>query len=160
MLPHRVISLIREFSKPITSPHWRCGAPHANLIVKSPIMQNINQVIEDVLQTVIYKHYNKNDTHSLNTAERILPGIFNLDTENYIQEYGESLFQYINRMNRKVYEYTNFYCYAKQFLKNTNKLELIHYQADGRRIRGYMWADKTDLLRKDITHWMPFRLVA
>lgn len=69
MLPHRAISLIHEYSKLITSPHWRCVAPHANLIIESPIMQNINQSIEDVLQTVIYKHYNKNDTHAINTAE-------------------------------------------------------------------------------------------
>jgi len=157
MLPQCAISLIREYSKPLTSPYWRCGAPHANLITKSPIMQNINQAIDDVLQKVIYKYYSKNDKHVLNATERCLPGIFDLDTDNYLHEYGENLFQYINCTNRKVYEYTNFYCYAKQFLNATNKLELVHYEADGRRIRGYMWADKTDLLRKDITH-LPFRM--
>jgi hypothetical protein len=156
MLPSHALSLIREFSKPLTSPHWRCGAPHAILITESPMMQNINQAVEDVLRKVIHKHYN-NDPHVLTFAERWLPGIFHLDTDNYIHEYGESLFQYVNCINRKVYEYTNFYCYAKQFLKPTNKLELIHYEADGRRIRGYLWADKKDLLRKDI-QWVQFKL--
>jgi len=158
MLPPRAITLISEYSKPVTSPNWRCGAPHANLITESPPMQDINQAIEHVLRKVVHKHYSQNDAHVLPFAERWLPGIFDLDTDNYIHEYGESLFQYVNHMNRKVYEYTNFYCYAKQFLKPTNKLELIHYQADGRRIRGYMWADKSDQSRKDITHWIPFKL--
>jgi hypothetical protein len=158
MLPLRAVYLIREYSKPLTSPHWRCGSPHAILITESPIMQNINQSIEDVLRKVIYKHYSKNDPYIFNFAERWLPGILDLNTDNYIQEYGENLFQYINWVNQKVYEYTNFYCYAKQFLKTTNRLELIHYQTYGRQIRGYMWADKSDLLRKDITHWIPFRL--
>jgi hypothetical protein len=135
MLPSRALYLIHEYSTLLTSPHWRCGAPHAILITESPIMQNINQTIEDVLRKVIYKHYSKNDPHVLTFTERWLPGILNLNTDNYIQEYGESLFHYMNWVNRKVY--TNFYCYAKQFLRTTNKLELIHYEADG-RIGSYM----------------------
>jgi len=158
MLPQRALYLIREYSKPITSHQWRRGSPHANLITQSPIMQNINHIIECVLQNVIYKHYTKKDLHVLTFTEKWLPEILNLNTDNYIEKYGESLFQYINWMRRKVYEYTNFYCYAKEFLNSTNKLELIHYEADGRRIRGYIWADKKDLSRKDITHWIPFKL--
>jgi hypothetical protein len=157
ILPDDVVQIIREFSKPLTSPNWRCGAPHAKLITESPIMQGINEAVQHVLRRVIRKHYNENDPHVIPFAERWLPGVLDLDTDNYIHEYGESLFQYVNYMNRKVYEYTNFYCHAKQFLKATNKLELFHYEADGRRIRGYMWADNQDQKRKDIT-WIPFKL--
>jgi len=135
MLPCRAIALIREYSKPITSPHWRQGSPLANLIRQSTIMSYINKTIKYQLN----KELDSDKVYALGRVE--LEKKFNkiiTYTGNYIQQYGEDLL-----MHTHLYLYNppdaNFYLYAKLYLKYTGHLVLSHSIVQGKCCYVYIY---------------------
>jgi len=126
MLPVRALSLIREYSKPITNPYWRYGTSLAALIKDSPPMRRI---INEIQRSLDYR-YDINFTNwgkkSYDIVERNFPGIYEYTGTDYIQEYGERLLEVLSyeSMNGK---HLNFYYHARNFLVNTKKFRLIDY---------------------------------
>jgi hypothetical protein len=126
MLPVRALSLIREYSKPITNPYWRYGTSLAALIKDSPPMRRI---INEIQHSLDYR-YDINFTNwgkkSYDIVERNFPGIYEYTGTDYIQKYGERLLELLSyeSMNGK---HLNFYYHARNFLVNTKKFRLIDY---------------------------------
>lgn len=126
MLPVRALSLIREYSKPITNPYWRYGTSLAALIKDSPPMRRI---INEIQRSLDYR-YDINFTNwgkkSYDIVERNFPGIYEYTGTDYIQNYGERLLELLSyeSMNGK---HLNFYYHARNFLVNTKKFRLIDY---------------------------------
>jgi hypothetical protein len=126
MLPVRALSLIREYSKPITNPYWRYGTSLAMLIKDSPPMRII---INEIQRSLDYR-YDINFTNwgkrSYDIVERTFPGIYEYTGTDYIQLYGERLLELLSyeSINGK---HLNFYYHARNFLVNTKKFRLIDY---------------------------------
>jgi len=125
MLPQRALTLIREYSKPITSPKWRDGAPHAILIIQSPYMQMVTTCIKNELLRNRNNKYNKPFVTQTN---QLFDSIYEYTDINYIQEYGEDLLVFISTNYQENKNYINFYYYAKQFLIDTYTLKLLKYR--------------------------------
>ena len=119
MLPHRALTLIREFSKPLTHPYWRFGTRHAILIKQSPIMKTIIKQIKNELQRLTYL----SQTNSIQTN---FPGIYEYNDTDYIHTYGEELLIALSYQSVKG-THMNFYYCARNFLKDTTKFRLIQY---------------------------------
>jgi len=119
MLPDRAVALIREYSKPITSPYWRQGSPLANLILESPIMLRINNYITRHLDAEL----NSTNPYHIGRLESKFYKITMYYAGNYIQRYGEDLLLYTHPY---LYypPHANFYLYAKEYLKNIRKLQI------------------------------------
>jgi len=119
MLPDRAVALIREYSKPLTCPHWRRGSPLANLILESPIMLSINNYITRHLDSEL----NSTNPYHICRLESKFYKINMYYAGNYIQRYGEDLLLYTHPY---LYypPHANFYLYAKYYLKNTGHLQI------------------------------------
>ena len=96
MLPQRAVALIREYSKPLTRPNWRDGAPHSTLFLESNYITNLTIGIRQFLtNTILYKNNNRHDRILYEMTERNFPGIIDSDISNYIQDYGEDLLAFM-----------------------------------------------------------------
>jgi len=134
MLPRHALTLIHDYSKPLTRPNWRLGTPLATLISQSFIMLYINKIIKQQLD--------ESDSDKLYALSRVgLEKKFNkiiTYTGNYIQQYGEDLL-----MHTHPYLYNppdaNFYLYAKLYLKNTGNLVLSHSIVQGKCCYVYIY---------------------
>ena len=141
MLPYRAVALIRDYSKPLTRPNWRDGAPHSTLFLESNHIANLTIGIRQFLtNTILYKNNNRHDRILYEMTERNFPGIIDSDTSNYIQDYGEDLVAFmIGKSYLYEEKYINFYYYTKNFLVETKKLKLIKYIVG--KIHCYEWSE-------------------
>ena len=139
MLPLRVISLIREFSKPLTNPLWRRGSLHAILFKQSPAMRLVIRQIKQYLQCVIIQ----NIRIHIDIINRTFPNIFEYTNTDYIQKYGEEI---LLISTSGVYDELNFYYYAKQYLLPTYQLKLIKYDVQGRIYEAYILDEENGLM--------------
>jgi hypothetical protein len=129
MLPQRAIRLIREFSKPRTSPYWRGGTSHAILFRQSEMMQVVIQQIIDELNRKSCD-YTKWGQETFDMIEREFPNVFEYTGCDYIQIYGEELLDTLSYKPIKG-KHMNFYYCARHFLKDTRKFKLIMYEVNG-----------------------------
>jgi len=85
MLPNRALILIKEYSRPISKPDWKKGAPHATVLEKSQAFINLTDMLINI------KHYYNHDYNTLFDRyfmHRLLKLPFNI----LIQNYGETIF--------------------------------------------------------------------
>jgi len=106
-LPDDVLTLIREFSKPLTRPDWKKGTKHARLIKYSVPMKSLK------ISFVLSYEYRKCWSYNILGKELYDDNITMIDV---IQTYGEEILP--NQCG------LNFYIYARHYLKKTNLLQL------------------------------------
>lgn len=85
MLPNRALLLIKEYSKPISKPDWKKGAPHAKLLEKSQAFINLTDMLINIKH---YYNHNYNTLFDIHFMHRLLKLPFNI----LIQNYGETIF--------------------------------------------------------------------
>ena len=118
-LPDRVLSIIKEYSKPLTHPYWRFGTPHGNIIKNCCYMRQLKNNLREYLDDIP----SRINLH-INFDAKLISMIRSHCTANeIIQRYGERLIKYIDKKN--IITNTNFYAYIKDQLKQTNKIHLI-----------------------------------
>jgi len=127
-LPDDVLQIIREYSKPLTRPDWRCGSRHAILIQQSPIMKTVISQIQHELRRI--KYSTTPYSHFYNDLIRCkFPGVFEYKNTDYIQQYGEELLDTLSYQSAKG-KHMNFYYCARNFLNDTTKFRLIKYYVE------------------------------
>ena len=83
--PEDILQIIRAYSKPLTRPNWREGAPHAAIFKYSIVSQNVKDCI--------YDYY----THGFDFMGFICPELYD-DTpfSDILNQYGDKIFPYYN----------------------------------------------------------------
>ena len=51
-LPDRVLSIIKEYSKPLTHPYWRFGTPHGNIFKNCCYMRQLKNNLREYLDDI------------------------------------------------------------------------------------------------------------
>ena len=120
ILPDDVLTLIREFSKPLTRPDWKKGTQHARLIKYSEPMKSLK------ISFVLSYDYRNCWNYNVLGKDFYDDDVSMIDV---IQSYGEEIIP--NQCG------LNFYIYARNYLKITN---LLHLKKRMLNSRGYSYA--------------------
>lgn len=107
ILPDDVLSLIREFSKPLTRPDWKRGTRHAQIFKYSEPMKSLK------ISFVLSYEYRRCWSYNILGKDFYDDDITMIDV---IQTYGEEIFPIQCGLN--------FYIYARHYLKKTNLLQI------------------------------------
>ena len=123
-LPARALSIIKEYSRPLTHPYWRCGTPHANIFKQCCYMRqlknNLRQYLDDIPSRInLHINFDATLIHMIRS---------HCPATQIIQRYGETLIKYLDKKN--IITTINFYTYIKDQLKKTGKIHLILYTVD------------------------------
>jgi hypothetical protein len=122
-LPQNALNLIKEYSKPCTSPYWRFGTKHAQLLQNSNLMLELTYELLSIIREQPERCEN-------NFGKELLDISIQTPFNEIIQTYGEDIFQLFTIQfysTRKHNILSNFYSFIKMDLKYTGNIITRQY---------------------------------